>query len=150
MSIQEKLQAPFKADEIEWRVQSSGKNEKGVWALVLAYVSNRAIMDRLDDVFGVGGWQNRFDKAPDGGVICGLSAKIGSEWVTKWDGAENTDIESVKGGLSNSMKRSAVQWGIGRYLYKLEVCFAKLRYQLLVPGYDDLLRAPQQLQRRAR
>ena len=42
------------------------------------------------------------------------------EWVTKWDGAENTDIEAVKGGLSGAMKRAAVQWGIGRYLYKLE------------------------------
>ncbi len=28
-----------------------------------------------------------------------------------------SDIESVKGGLSDSMKRAAVEWGIGRYLY---------------------------------
>jgi len=40
--------------------------------------------------------------------------------VTKWDGADNTDIESVKGGLSDSMKRAAVQWGMGRYLYALD------------------------------
>ena len=58
--------------------------------------------------------------APDGGVLCGISIKINNEWITKWDGAENTDIEGVKGGLSGSMKRAAVQWGIGRYLYNLE------------------------------
>jgi hypothetical protein len=40
-------------------------------------------------------------------------------WVTKWDGAEETDSESIKGGLSAAMKRAAVQWGIGRYLYDL-------------------------------
>ena len=45
-------------------------------------------------------------------------------WITKWDGAENTDVEGVKGGLSGAMKRAAVQWGIGRYLYGLEETFA--------------------------
>ena len=39
--------------------------------------------------------------------------------MTKTDGAENSDIEPVKGGLSDSFKRAAVQWGIGRYLYSM-------------------------------
>ena len=58
--------------------------------------------------------------------MCGISIWCAErkEWVTKWDGAENTDIEAMKGGLSGSMKRAAVQWGIGRYLYKLESAFA--------------------------
>ena len=38
--------------------------------------------------------------------------------------ADNTVIERVKGGLSNAMKRAGVQWGIGRYLYKLPTTFA--------------------------
>jgi hypothetical protein len=46
--------------------------------------------------------------------------------ITKWDGAEQTQIEAVKGGLSGSMKRAAVQWGIGRYLYDLETNFVNL------------------------
>lgn len=45
--------------------------------------------------------------------LCGISVKIDNEWVTKWDGAENTDIESVKGGISSSFKRAANMWGIG-------------------------------------
>ncbi len=60
-----------------------------------------------------------------GGVECGISIKIDSEWVTKWDAAENTQVEAVKGGRSGAMKRAAVQWGIGRYLYNLEEGFAQ-------------------------
>lgn len=45
--------------------------------------------------------------------------KFGDEWITKWDGADDSNQEATKGGLSDSMKRAAYQWGIGRYLYKL-------------------------------
>lgn len=125
MSDLSKLDIPFAPDDIEWRIQSSGKKADGkFWARVLAYVTNRAIMERLDQIVGRENWRNEFAPGPLGGVVCGLSIRIHDEWVTKWDGADNTDIESVKGGLSNAMKRAAVQWGIGRYLYQLEEGFA--------------------------
>ena len=41
------------------------------------------------------------------------------EWLTKWDGAENTHVEPVKGGLSGALKRAGALWGVGRYLYYL-------------------------------
>lgn len=126
-SLTEQLQAPFDESEYEWRIQSSGKTADGkVWARVLCYVTNRAIQNRLDDVFGPMGWQNLYDAGPKGGVICGISVfdADAGKWVTKWDGADNTDIEEVKGGLSDAMKRAAVQWGIGRLLYNLESAFA--------------------------
>lgn len=116
----------FHADEIEWRLQQAGEKNGKVWALCVAYVTNRAIMDRLDDVVGPENWKNEFQAAPAGGVLCGLSVRVDGEWLTKWDGAENTDIESVKGGLSGAMKRAAVQWGIGRYLYALDETFAQV------------------------
>lgn len=126
-NIQEKLKRPFEANEIEWRMQSGGVKNDKPWAMVLAYVTNRAIMDRLDEVFGVGGWKNEFAPTPSmDGVMCGISAKINGEWVTKYDGAPNTDIEAVKGGLSSAMKRTAVQFGIGRYLYNLSTGFANI------------------------
>ena len=56
--------------------------------------------------------------------MCGISIKIGDEWVCKWDGADETDIEKIKGGLSGAMKRAGVQWGIGRYLYNLDATWA--------------------------
>ena len=121
-----KLREPFPEADIEWRIQQSGVTPKGPYAMVLAYVTNRAIMERLDDVVGPENWQNAFEAGPGGGVLCGLYIKVENTWVVKWDGAENTDIESIKGGLSGSMKRAAVQWGIGRYLYNLEATFAKI------------------------
>ncbi len=113
----------FPAEDIEWKpIAVSRKTNKG---LAAAYLTNRAIMDRLDEVCGPANWRNEFVSGPNGGVLCGLSIRVpgpngeAGEWVTKWDGAENTDIEPVKGGLSSAMRRAAVQWGIGRYLYKL-------------------------------
>jgi hypothetical protein len=119
-----RLRDPFAPEDIEWRVQTAGEKNGRPWARVLAYVTNRAIMDRLDEVAGPGNWRNEYQPGPAGGVVCGLSVRVpradGAEWVTKWDGAENSDVEPVKGGLSNAMKRAAVQWGIGRYLYDLD------------------------------
>jgi hypothetical protein len=107
----------FDSDDIEWKpITISRKTNRG---LAAAYITNRAIMDRLDEVCGPDNWRNEYKSGPDGGVMCGLSIRIGDEWVTKWDGAENTDIEPVKGGLSSAMRRAAVQWGVGRYLYRL-------------------------------
>jgi hypothetical protein len=88
-------------------------------------------MQRLDDVCGPENWRNEFRYEQNGAVLCGISifTRIPDrepQWITKWDGAENTDIEAVKGGLSNSMKRAAVQWGIGRYLYDLEEGWAEI------------------------
>jgi hypothetical protein len=118
------LKKPFAPSETEWRLVECGKGTSGIWAKCVAYVSNRAIMDRLDDVCGAGNWWNEFKAGPGGGVICGLSIRDVDHVVCKWDGADNTDIEGVKGGLSNSMKRAAVQWGIGRFLYDLEIQWA--------------------------
>ena len=115
-----KLKEPFPAEDIEWRLQQADKGKNGIWAKCLAYVTNRAIMNRLDEVCGPENWKNEFDKAPNGGVLCGISIKVGDTWITKYDGSDNTQIEATKGGLSGSMKRAAVQWGIGRYLYYLD------------------------------
>ena len=126
-----RLRDPFAPEDIEWRVQQAGEKNGKPWARVLAYVTNRAIMERFDEVVGPENWQNEYKAGPAGGVVCGLSVRVAradgsSEWVTKWDGAENSDVEPVKGGLSNAMKRAAVQWGIGRYLYDLEEGWARV------------------------
>ena len=121
------LKEPFEEKDIEWRIGRAGEKDGKTWATCLAYITNRAIMDRLDSVCGAENWENEFTESPlKDGVLCGLSIKIGSEWITKWDGAENTNFESLKGGLSGSMKRAAVQWGIGRYLYNLTEGYATI------------------------
>lgn len=124
-SITEQLAEPFDPFDIEWRVQSAGKTAQGkLWAILIPYVTNRAIQERLDEVCSVDGWYNKYEYPTDKAILCGIAIKFreGSEdvWITKWDGAEETAVEAVKGGLSSAMKRAAVQWGIGRYLYRLE------------------------------
>lgn len=130
-----KLREPFAADELEWRLQQAGETNSRIWAICVPYVTNRAIQTRLDEVVGPAFWRNEYRQGPDGGVICGISLYLadgmdGLHWVTKWDGAPNTDKGggdtemAIKGGLSAAMKRAAVQWGIGRYLYAIEDTFA--------------------------
>jgi len=117
--IQEELAKPFSLAEYEWRVQSESK--AGDKVQVCCYVTNRAIQQRLDEVFGPLGWQVRYEPGPAGGVMCTISVwdSDTKQWVDKADGAENSTIESVKGGYSNACKRAACPWGIGRLLYKL-------------------------------
>lgn len=125
-----RLREPFGPSDIEWRVQRAGEKNGRIWALVVPYITARAIQDRLDDVCGPGQWQNEFTPGPTGGVSCGIGVLVDGEWVWKWDGASNTanpDAEvQVKGGYSAAFKRAAVHWGIGRYLYQLDEAFANV------------------------
>lgn len=121
--IKEELARPFAPEDLEWRIQYA--DEKKNRGIVVPYVTNRAIQARLDEVVGIVGWYNNY--MPWHGAnkkeaqICGISIYFEErgEFITKWDGAEDSDIEPVKGGLSDSMKRAAVQWGIGRVLYNM-------------------------------
>lgn len=128
-SIESRLKAPFKADEYEWRGQSDSKRQDGtVSALVLCYVQARAILNRLDEVCGPFGWQVQYRSGPDGGVICslGILDPDTKHWIWKEDGASNTDIEAVKGGISGALKRAGSAWGIGRLLYNLDAGWVTL------------------------
>lgn len=119
-----RLQEKFKLKDIEWRVQTTGKkNDGSLWALIVPYLTNRSIQQRLDDVCGAGNWKNEIIPI-EKGFICGISIFLNGQWVTKYDGAPMTDIEPIKGGISDSMKRSAVQWGMGRQLYEFPKVYA--------------------------
>jgi hypothetical protein len=139
----EKLREPFEPSEIEWRVGST--NQTKTQGLALAYVTNRAIQNRLDEVFGIAGWKNEFRDWKGNGVLCGISCLIDGEWITKWDGAEETNMEATKGGLSDAMKRAGYQWGIGRYLYKLESVWVQIEQRgksyAIKPGCEPKLPA---------
>jgi hypothetical protein len=136
--IMKSLQDPFPAADIEWRVGSTNKEKtKG---LALAYVTNRAIQNRLDEVFGPFGWQNQFREWKGTSQLCGISINYNGEWITKWDGSDDSNTEATKGGLSDSMKRAAYQWGIGRYLYKIPQTWVPLKdgkYLSYTPNLPD-------------
>lgn len=125
------LAKPFPAEDIEWRIGRCDSNSKGIWATCLAYVSARAIMNRLDEVCGPENWTVDYRIIPasdrvEPGVIARIGIRIGDQWIYKEDGAEQTDIEPFKGGISGALKRAGSAWGIGRYLYELDSGFAEI------------------------
>lgn len=129
----ERLREPFPADDIQWRVQSCESMGSRLSLRVLAYLTNRAVQERLDAVCGAENWQNTpmqlIQITPTIVAIqVGISIRLNGEWITKYDVSEPTHIESVKGGFSGAMKRAGVQWGIGRYLYHLEATEAEAKY----------------------
>ena len=111
------MRAPFPSADIEWRVgRVFTGGEKGS---ILSYITARGIQDRLDDVFGVDGWDVDFQVQKDVGVLCTLTCRYDTKVFKKCDGASFTPFEPLKGGISSALKRAAVQLGIGRYLYDL-------------------------------
>jgi hypothetical protein len=118
-SITDALSAPFEPREIKFKPQMV-KNNK---ALAIAYVDVRLIEDRLDEVLGVENWQDEYEILPDGSVTCRLRVNLGGQWVTKMDvGSPSEQADGgdrLKAAFSDALKRTAVKFGIGRYLYRL-------------------------------
>ena len=111
------LAAHFPEDVINWRAQTVAGTGKS--AMALAYIDARDVMNRLDQAVGPENWQDAYAETPKGRLICTLSIRIDGEWVSKSDGAGDTDVEGDKGAISDALKRAAVKWGIGRYLYDM-------------------------------
>ena len=123
------LAKPFAPEDLEWRLQYT--NEEKMCGMAVPYVTNRAIQNRLDEVCGLENWYNEFRPWHSAGKkdsqLCGIAIYFeGKGFITKWDGAEDSDIEPIKGGLSDSMKRAAYQWGIGRVLYSLDTVWVDI------------------------
>lgn len=127
-----KLSEPFALEDVEWRVSRAGMGPRGIYCMVIPYVTARAIQNRLDDVCGPENWRVEEPRiltinGKDAFAV-GISLRL-TDWLTKWDVAEPTNIEPAKGGFSGAMKRAGAQWGIGRYLYYLDEVFAETAEQ---------------------
>ncbi len=117
--IEKQLAEPFEPGEVRFKPAVVS----GTRALALAYVDARAIQDRLDHVLGVAGWQDEYECLPDGSVVCRLRLHLGNEWITKMDvggpSEQPDEGDRRKAAFSDALKRAAVKFGIGRYLYRL-------------------------------
>lgn len=125
----EPLGMPFPADKVKWRLQSTNKEKTEGYAV--PYLDSRAIAERLDSVVGQMNWRDEYKPwattKEGASQLCTIYIydEERKEWVGKTDGAGMSQIEPVKGGISDAFKRAAVKWNIGRYLYRFQV--AKVR-----------------------
>ncbi|WP_157369034.1 Rad52/Rad22 family DNA repair protein [Zavarzinella formosa] len=113
------LALPFEESEVKFKPQVVKNNR----ALALAYVDARVIMDRLDDVLGVACWQDTYDILADGSVQCRLRIRVNDRWITKTDVGSPSEQpdggDRLKAAFSDALKRAAVKYGVGRYLYRM-------------------------------
>ena len=106
------LAAPFAAGEVKSRPQGGRK---------LSYVTARTVMNRLDAVMGPENWWD--DYTPLGNsVICRLTLRLpDGQVLTKCDLGGVAGMADAgdddKSGFSDALKRTAVKFGVGRYLY---------------------------------
>lgn len=102
---------PFK-----WRVQSTkfGKTT------CVAYIDARDCMDILDKVCSPENWQSIFYEA-NGLLFCKVGIFAKEQWVWKSDTGSESKVEKDKGHVSDAFKRACVEWGIGRFLYRLPI-----------------------------
>jgi hypothetical protein len=128
------LKRPFDQRKLRWRKGPGGKE--------LVYITARDVMDRLDEAVGISGWESSYREVM-GRVVCELTLCIEGKYITKCDGADDTTIEGAKGALSDALKRAAVQFGVGRYLYH-PAAFDDNRKPVMwatPEGYDKLMKA---------
>lgn len=131
--MERELKRPFPIHKIKWR--------KGGGSKELCYITARDVMDRLDQVVGPAGWRTDH-KEVLGRIVCTLWLRgSDGEWIGKSDGADDSNIEAAKGGLSDALKRAAVQWGIARYLYHPHAFDANKNPAMWATpeGYDEVM-----------
>jgi len=107
----------FPVKWLKWKPQTVKNNR----ALAVVFIDARIVQDRLDDVVGPANWKTDFSVMPEGSVECRLSIRVNGEWVGKCDVGSPSEQpdggDRLKAAYSDAIKRAAVQWGIGRYLY---------------------------------
>ncbi|KAB2499841.1 hypothetical protein F8158_09720 [Bacillus cereus] len=116
----ESLQAEFPVEQLGWKIINTFESQGRFFAFVAPFVDARSIQDRFDEVFGIDNWQVSYEKWGEKATKCTISVFLNERWISKEDGSEESDYSSVKGGFSNSLKRAAVLWGVGRYLYNIK------------------------------
>jgi hypothetical protein len=107
------LAAPFETDEVRNRPQGGRQ---------LLYVTARTVMNRFDEVLGPENWWD--DYVPlEHSVICRLTIRLpDGTTLTKCDAGGYAGMadrgDDDKSGFADAFKRTAVKFGVGRYLYR--------------------------------
>lgn len=116
--LAKKLRDPFPPHLVRWLPKAKTSNEGR--RPCVPYVEFATVVDRLDQVVGVGGWQSQIEVLNDGAALCELKLRIGAGWIAKADvgavGAKEDGSSRVKAAASDALKRAAAKFGVGAYL----------------------------------
>ena len=110
-----KKEIPFK-----WKVQTQSNYDGKGKVTCVGYIDARQAQDLLDDVVGPENWKVSFNEK-FGQLFCTVSINCNGEWVSKEDVGVESMTEKEKGQVSDAFKRACVHWGIGRFLYSLDM-----------------------------
>ena len=131
--VQKRLQAPFPAHLVAWKPGAFSRDRSR--AMMMAHIDARAVQDRLDAICP-------HDWAFEVEVIPGtrqptVKGRLTVLGVSREDIGEapEGDLGTLKAAASDALKRCAVHFGIGRYLYDLPKTWA---------DWDDAKRVPLQ------
>jgi hypothetical protein len=117
--VLETLGRPFDPREVEVKIQAVNRDRTR--AQVVAYVDARTVLDRLDEAVGPTGWSDSYEVLTngtdaDGRRLVEVKCTLTVLGVSKEDVGEG---DSLKAAFSDALKRAAVKFGVGRYLYRL-------------------------------
>ena len=129
-TILSELRRPFKPEEVDWKVQSTNKDETK--ALVVAFVDARDVSERLNRVCP-GQWSNRHEPLVIDnqlqGVTCTIIVRSETGHVAVEDVGIGPQISenmqdyqrdiNIKTYWSDAFKRAGVKLGIASSLYEL-------------------------------
>jgi hypothetical protein len=106
------LAAPFAPEEVKTLPKGKG----------MKYITARTAMNRLDNVLGPEAWWDDYFPG-ENSVICRLTIVLpDGQQLTKVDAGGYAGMadggDDDKSGFSDAFKRTAVKFGVGRYLYK--------------------------------
>ena len=119
-----KLNAPTPKNEIKYRPGSTFNWAEKKYARMLAYVDARYVQDKLDEIVGIGNWENRYSRDEKGILFCTITITFERKdgvvgTISKTDCGTESNVEQQKGEVSDAFKRCAVNFGIARDLYNL-------------------------------
>jgi hypothetical protein len=124
------LEVPFDASQIEWRVMNTTKNGQPARGQVVPYADQRAYTDRLNALFTPASWTRRYTIHTSANFERGQEKKtvakvlvsceltifgLGSHSATGEEFAD--DPNALTAAEAQALKRAAVCFGLGRYLY---------------------------------
>jgi hypothetical protein len=153
--VLERASEHFDPEEIEFSVKATSRDRKR--ALMVAHLTARSVMDRLDDMVREGlleSWTSTFEvversvakvQTRDGekeesryAVIARIHLELpGGKVLVKEDVGEG---DTLKGAFSDALKRAAVHLGIGRYLYRLGEMWVDLPEGRDYPSEEEIRR----------